>query len=79
MVEDSFDEVPEWDVMFTQNQHEIPLDPIDVEEFELHDDFLTKEEMIVVQNDNHKIFAINSQGEEMWSLQIESKILGRIS
>ena len=46
MVEDSLSEVPEWDVMFTQNQHEIPLDPIDVEGFELHDDFLTKEEII---------------------------------
>ncbi len=39
----------------------------------------TKEKMIVVQNDDDKIFAINSKGEQMWSLQIESKILGRIS
>jgi len=35
--------------------------------------------MIVVQNDNNKLFAINSKGEQIWSLQIESKILGKIS
>ena len=39
----------------------------------------TKENMIVVQNDDNKIFAINSKGEQMWSLQVESKILGKIS
>jgi hypothetical protein len=39
----------------------------------------TKEKMIVVQNDNNKLFAINSKGEQIWSLQIESKILGKIS
>jgi hypothetical protein len=39
----------------------------------------TKEKMIVIQNDNHKVFAINSKGEQIWSLQIESKILGKIS
>ncbi len=39
----------------------------------------TKEKMIIVQNDDHKVFAINSKGEQIWSLQIESKILGKIS
>jgi len=39
----------------------------------------TKEKMIVVQNADNKIFAINSKGEQMWSLQIESKILGKTS
>jgi len=39
----------------------------------------TKEQMIVIQNDDYKVFAINSKGEQMWNLQIESKILGKIS
>ena len=39
----------------------------------------TKEKMIVVQNNNHKVFAINSKGEELWNIQLNSKILGDIS
>tara|TARA_B110000459_G_scaffold202405_1_gene255459 strand:- start:293 stop:2905 length:2613 start_codon:yes stop_codon:yes gene_type:complete len=39
----------------------------------------TKEEMIIVQNNNHKVFAINSKGEELWNIQLNSKILGSIS
>ena len=39
----------------------------------------TKEKMIVVQNNNHKVFAINSKGEELWDIQLNSKILGEIS
>ena len=39
----------------------------------------TKEMMIVVQNNNHKVFAINSNGEELWNIQLNSKILGGIS
>ena len=39
----------------------------------------TKEKMIVVQNDDHKVFAINSKGEELWNIQLGSKILGNIS
>ena len=35
--------------------------------------------MIVVQNNNNKVFAINSKGEEMWNIQLNSKILGDIS
>ena len=49
VAEDSFEEFPEWDVTFTQNQHETPLDPTATENFELHDDFLTKEELIEKQ------------------------------
>jgi hypothetical protein len=39
----------------------------------------TKEKMIVVQNNNHKVFAINAKGEELWNIQLNSKILGDIS
>ena len=39
----------------------------------------TKEKMIIVQNDNHKVFAINSKGEELWNIQLNSQILGNIS
>ncbi|MBT5615640.1 MAG: hypothetical protein HOJ77_05215, partial [Flavobacteriales bacterium] len=39
----------------------------------------TKEKMIVVQNNKHKVFAINSKGEELWNIQLNSKILGDIS
>ncbi|MDC3305469.1 hypothetical protein OAV36_00955 [Flavobacteriales bacterium] len=39
----------------------------------------TKEKMIIVQNDDYKVFAINSKGEELWSLQLNSRILGKIS
>ncbi len=39
----------------------------------------TNEMMIVVQNNDHKVFAINSKGEELWSIQLNSKILGNIS
>ena len=39
----------------------------------------TKEKMIVVQNNNHKVFAINSKGEELWNIQLNSKIIGDIS
>ena len=39
----------------------------------------TKEKMIVVQNDDHKVFAINSKGKELWTLQLNSKILGKIT
>ena len=39
----------------------------------------SKKKMIVVQNDDNKIFAINSKGKQIWSLQIESKIIGKIS
>ena len=39
----------------------------------------TKEKMIVVQNNNHKVFAISSKGEELWNIQLNSKILGEIS
>ena len=39
----------------------------------------TKEKMIVVQNDDHKVFAINSKGKELWTLQLNSKILGEIT
>ena len=39
----------------------------------------TKENMIVVQNNNHKVFAINAKGEELWNIQLNSKILGDIS
>ena len=39
----------------------------------------TKENMIVVQNNNNKVFAINSKGEELWKIQLNSKILGNIS
>ena len=39
----------------------------------------TKEKMIVVQNNNNKVFAINSKGEELWNIQLNSKILGDIS
>ena len=39
----------------------------------------TKEKMIVVQNNNHKVFAINSKGKELWNIQLNSKILGDIS
>jgi len=39
----------------------------------------TKEKMIVVQNNNHKVFAINSNGEELWNIQLDSEILGGIS
>ena len=39
----------------------------------------TKEKMIVVQNDDHKVFAINSKGEELWNLQLNSRILGEIT
>ena len=39
----------------------------------------TKEKMILVQNNNHKLFAINSKGEELWNIQLNSKILGDIS
>ena len=45
MVEEILEEVPERDVIFTQNQHEIPLELIDLDGSELHDDFLTKEEI----------------------------------
>ncbi len=38
-----------------------------------------KEEMIIVQNDDNKLFAVNSKGEQIWSLQIDSKIIGNIS
>jgi hypothetical protein len=39
----------------------------------------TKEKMIIVQNDDHKVFAINSKGEELWNIQLNSKIIGKIS
>ena len=39
----------------------------------------TKEQMIVVQNNDHKVFAINSKGKIIWSMQLNSKILGDIS
>ena len=39
----------------------------------------TQEKMIVVQNNNHKVFAINSNGEELWNIQLNSKILGEIT
>ena len=39
----------------------------------------TKEQMIIVQNNNYKVFAINSKGEELWNIQLNSKILGDIS
>jgi len=39
----------------------------------------TKEKMIIVQNDDHQVFAINSKGEELWSIQLNSKIIGNIS
>ena len=39
----------------------------------------SKEKMIIVQNNNHKLFAINSNGEELWNIQLSSKILGEIS
>ena len=39
----------------------------------------TKEKIIIVQNDEHKVFAINSKGEELWNLQLDSRILGKIS
>ena len=39
----------------------------------------TKEKMIIVQNDNHKVFAINSKGEELWNIQLNSRIIGNIS
>lgn len=41
--------------------------------------YFTKEKMIVVQNNNHKVFAINAKGEELWNIQLNSKILGDIS
>ena len=39
----------------------------------------TKEKIIIVQNDEHKVFAINSKGKELWNLQLDSRILGEIS
>lgn len=39
----------------------------------------TKEKMIIVQNDDHKVFAINSKGEQLWNLQLDDKIIGNIS
>ena len=39
----------------------------------------TKEKMIIVQNDDQKVFAINTKGEELWSIQLNSKIIGNIS
>ena len=39
----------------------------------------TKQQMILVQNNDNKLFAINAKGEELWNLQLESKILGNIS
>ena len=39
----------------------------------------SKEKLIIVQNDHHKVFAINSEGKELWSVQLNSKIIGDIS
>ena len=39
----------------------------------------TKEKMILLQNNNNKVFAINSKGEQLWNIQLNSKILGDIS
>ena len=39
----------------------------------------TKEKMIVVQNNDHKVFAINPKGKELWNIQLDAKILGNIS
>jgi len=39
----------------------------------------TKEKIIIVQNDEYKVFAINSKGKELWNLQLDSRILGEIS
>ena len=39
----------------------------------------TKEKMIVLQNSNHKVFAVNSKGEKLWNIQLNSKIIGDIS
>jgi len=39
----------------------------------------TKEKMIVVQNNDHKVFAINTKGKVLWNIQLDSKILGGIS
>ena len=39
----------------------------------------TNEKTILIQNNNNKLFAINSNGDQMWNLQIETKIIGNIS
>ena len=35
--------------------------------------------MIVAQNNDHKVFAINPKGKELWNIQLDAKILGNIS
>lgn len=64
IVENSLEEVPEWDVIFTQNQHEIPLDPIDLERFELHEDFLTKEEILENRASKNNTFTIKNDKQQ---------------
>ena len=75
MVEDSFEDLPEWDVIFTQNQHEIPIDPNLGEGFELHDDFLSKEELL--EKRMHKQQPIQHQSSKIPSTiseNIDSKV-----
>ncbi len=39
----------------------------------------TKEQMILIQNDNNTLFAINAKGEQLWKKELDAKIIGEIS
>ena len=64
LAEKSLEEVPELDVIFTQNQHGLSLDSFDLEGFELHEDSLTKEEILENWASKNNTSTIKSDKEQ---------------
>ena len=57
----------------------VALDTILVLNPQVVKNHFTKEEMVLTQDYNNKLFALNTSGETLWSIQVNGKILGEIN